>query len=213
MASKVTRLLVESGARPVQPPVGLMKGRSFFRVPVGPGWALVGDAGLHKDPTPGYGITDALRDAKSLASAILDGRDAALELYWRKRDVASMALYTNAVRMGSLEYHNPLNELVMEHCGKTPAIAARLSAVGEREVSPFEIVSPGQVVRWIAGAVIRGRRGFWEPFKSSGKLGSWLARETSERTALLHAAQERLESAAPAPPRPSCEQRSRALTA
>jgi flavin-dependent dehydrogenase len=34
---------------------------------MGPGWALVGDAGLHIDPTPGLGITDAARDAVALS--------------------------------------------------------------------------------------------------------------------------------------------------
>jgi flavin-dependent dehydrogenase len=214
MASKVTRLLVESGAAPVRRPVGLMKGRSYFRVPVGPGWALVGDAGLHKDPTPGYGITDALRDAKALASAILDGREAALELYWRQRDVDSIALYANAVQMGSLEYHNPLNELVMHHCGRSPAFAPRLQAVFERELSPFDVASPGQVMRWMVGAVLNGQRGFLAPFMSSGKRGSWLAREVSERTALLDAAKRRLERAGPPHSRVSCTQRSAgALTA
>src|SRR5258706_4410935 len=36
---------------------------NFFRKPYGPGWALVGDAGYHKDPYTGQGITDAFRDA------------------------------------------------------------------------------------------------------------------------------------------------------
>jgi flavin-dependent dehydrogenase len=34
----------------------------------GPGWALVGDAGYHRDPVTGHGITDAFRDAELLAS-------------------------------------------------------------------------------------------------------------------------------------------------
>jgi flavin-dependent dehydrogenase len=33
----------------------------------GPGWALVGDAGHHRDPLTGHGITDAFRDAELLA--------------------------------------------------------------------------------------------------------------------------------------------------
>ena len=32
----------------------------------GPGWALVGDAGYHRDPITGHGITDAFRDAELL---------------------------------------------------------------------------------------------------------------------------------------------------
>ena len=31
--------------------------------PYGPGWALVGDAGYHKDPITAQGISDAFRDA------------------------------------------------------------------------------------------------------------------------------------------------------
>ena len=114
-----TESLVLSGRGPVTRPVGLMKGTSFFRTPVGKGWALVGDAGLHKDPTPGYGITDALRDAKALSRAMLDGREAALDVYWRERDVHSVPLYANAKAMGSLGYANPFNELVLCHRRRT----------------------------------------------------------------------------------------------
>ena len=35
----------------------------------GPGWALVGDAGYHKDPITAQGIRDAFRDAELLADA------------------------------------------------------------------------------------------------------------------------------------------------
>ena len=35
----------------------------------GPGWALVGDAGYHRDPITGHGMTDAFRDAELLADA------------------------------------------------------------------------------------------------------------------------------------------------
>jgi len=36
----------------------------------GQGWALVGDAGYHRDPVTGHGITDAFRDAELLAGAV-----------------------------------------------------------------------------------------------------------------------------------------------
>ena len=45
---------------------------NYVRTPIGPGWALVGDAGYHRDPVTGHGITDAFRDAELLATA-LDG--------------------------------------------------------------------------------------------------------------------------------------------
>jgi 2-polyprenyl-6-methoxyphenol hydroxylase-like FAD-dependent oxidoreductase len=41
-----------------------------LRRPHGPGWALVGDAGYHRDPITGHGITDAFRDADLLARAL-----------------------------------------------------------------------------------------------------------------------------------------------
>ena len=43
---------------------------SFLRQCAGPGWALVGDAGCHKDPITAQGMHDAFRDAERLAEAI-----------------------------------------------------------------------------------------------------------------------------------------------
>ena len=72
---------------------------NFFRKPYGPGWALVGDAGNHKDPYMALGISDAFRDAELLASAIdhgLCGRQPladALADYEQQRNSAAMQLY------------------------------------------------------------------------------------------------------------------------
>lgn len=48
---------------------------TFFRVSAGPGWALAGDAGHHKDPVMARGITDAFRDAELIADAATTGWD------------------------------------------------------------------------------------------------------------------------------------------
>jgi len=45
----------------------------------GPGWALVGDAGVFRDPITAHGITDALRDAELLARAVVGGNLAAYQ--------------------------------------------------------------------------------------------------------------------------------------
>ncbi len=72
---------------------------NFLRTPCGPGWALVGDAGCHKDPFLGLGICDAFRDAELLADALDDGfaarvpLDDALARYRRQRDEATRADY------------------------------------------------------------------------------------------------------------------------
>jgi flavin-dependent dehydrogenase len=53
---------------------------NYRRQSHGPGWAHVGDAGYHRDPITGHGITDAFRDAELLATAIDDSlRDATVE--------------------------------------------------------------------------------------------------------------------------------------
>ena len=51
-------------------PRGMIGLPNHLRHPVGPGWALVGDAGYHRDPITGHGISDAFRDAELLATAL-----------------------------------------------------------------------------------------------------------------------------------------------
>jgi flavin-dependent dehydrogenase len=82
---------------------------SYFRTPYGPGWALVGDAGYHKDPITGQGISDAFRDAALLADALdkgLSGRrpvDEALAAYQEQRDSAAMPMYEFTSQMATLD--------------------------------------------------------------------------------------------------------------
>jgi flavin-dependent dehydrogenase len=72
---------------------------NFLRQPYGPGWALVGDAGCHKDPFLALGICDALRDAEVLAEVLdegLSGRctlEVALAGYERRRNEATLPEY------------------------------------------------------------------------------------------------------------------------
>jgi flavin-dependent dehydrogenase len=77
---------------------------NFLRKPYGPGWALVGDAGCHKDPVRALGLCDALRDAELLAGALtatLSRRSAeaqALSEYERRRNEATMDDYQANLR-------------------------------------------------------------------------------------------------------------------
>ena len=81
----------------------------FFRRPFGPGWALVGDAGYHKDPLTAQGIGDAFRDAELLAGAIDEGLRGhrplgdALADYERRRNEAALPLYDFTYELASLE--------------------------------------------------------------------------------------------------------------
>ena len=65
--------------------------RGYYRRPFGPGWALVGDAGLFRDPITTHGISDAFRDAELLARAV-DGTSTMAE-YERLRDEVSTDLF------------------------------------------------------------------------------------------------------------------------
>ena len=79
--------------------IAMLRLPNLRRQAFGPGWALVGDAGYHRDPITGYGLSDAYRDAELLATAldqVLCGeRDelGALAGYQRCRDVASQEIF------------------------------------------------------------------------------------------------------------------------
>lgn len=77
--------------RVVSPVRGAVRLPNQIRQATGPGWALVGDAGYHRDPITGHGITDAFRDAELLARSIDDhlrGGSADLSGYETARDAA-----------------------------------------------------------------------------------------------------------------------------
>ena len=59
--------------QPLERWVGTADLPGFRRVAFGPGWALIGDAGFHKDPITGSGITEAWVQSEWLAEAIDDG--------------------------------------------------------------------------------------------------------------------------------------------
>jgi flavin-dependent dehydrogenase len=93
--------------------IGTADQPNFFRKPYGDGWALVGDAGYHRDFFTGLGITDAFRDAEYLAEAIdagFSGREPledAMAEYERKRNDIADPLYEVTLQMASGETIDP----------------------------------------------------------------------------------------------------------
>jgi 2-polyprenyl-6-methoxyphenol hydroxylase-like FAD-dependent oxidoreductase len=80
---------------------------NHVRRAAGPGWALVGDAGYHRDALTGHGLSDAYRDAELLATALhhalrgdLDS-DAALAGYQRRRDCALRRVFDLTVALAA----------------------------------------------------------------------------------------------------------------
>ena len=85
--------------------VGTNDQPNYFRKPYGPGWALVGDAGYHRDFITGLGINDAFRDAELLAQAIDDGfsgakpLEEALAAYEQRRNQIAKPSYDVTLSM------------------------------------------------------------------------------------------------------------------
>ena len=75
----------------------------FYRKAFGPGWALVGDAGLFRDPITTHGITDAFRDAELLARAI--GGVESLEHYEATRDAVSRPVFDVTERIAAYDWN------------------------------------------------------------------------------------------------------------
>jgi flavin-dependent dehydrogenase len=83
------------------------KMHNFYRRSHGPGWALIGDAGYHKDAVTAQGITDAFRDADGISSALDDAftggrtQDEALALFERTRDESTRAMFDLTCQLAS----------------------------------------------------------------------------------------------------------------
>ncbi len=177
-----------TAGQPVSKVLGALKLRFFFRQATGPGWALVGDAGLFMDPSPGFGITDALRDARALGWAIIEGEDQALVRYWRQRDATSIDLFEYSRSRGALAHNNPLSRILYGKLAADPVMRARLVASQNRERSPFAIFDIRDVVRWAFLAVLRGELGVIKPLMVMSRRGKEVRAEMALRQRLAEQA-------------------------
>jgi len=86
---------------------------NYFRQASGRGWALAGDAGYHRDPITGQGMSDAFRDAEMIARAIdhgLSGRkrlEQTLADYEEDRNAAVSAMYRVTLELAALRAPSP----------------------------------------------------------------------------------------------------------
>ncbi|WP_175923838.1 NAD(P)/FAD-dependent oxidoreductase [Burkholderia latens] len=176
---------------PASKVLGALKLRFFFRQAAGRGWALVGDAGLFMDPSPGFGITDALRDARSLGRAIVDGDDDALECYWRERDATSIDLFEYSRGRGALGHNNPLSRILYAKLAADPVLQARLLASQNRRCSPFAVFDPGDIRKWADEAIARGDTGVIQPLLDMSRRGDAIRAEMALRQRLAQDAHAR----------------------
>jgi len=137
---------------------------NFYRVPWGPGWALVGDAGYHKDPQTGQGIRDAFRDAQALASAIAVGLggarslDDALAAYHRARDAATDEIFEHTCRVAEMAEPTAQDLALRAALRGNEADTALYYGIGDGTVSPRWFFSEANVARILAAARLNARQ-------------------------------------------------------
>jgi len=123
--------------RRTSPVAGMLRAPNQVRLAHGPGWALVGDAGYHRDAVTGYGISDAYRDAELLAvvldRALCGASDdhTALAGYQRRRDRALRGVFELTCSMAA---YPPVPEFVELQKRLGRAIEVEAAELADRPV-------------------------------------------------------------------------------
>ncbi len=116
---------------------GMLRLPNQLRRAHGRGWALVGDAGYHRDAVTGYGLSDAYRDAELLAVALdqaVRGRtdeSTALAGYQRQRDDALREVFELTCALAA---YPPVSEFVDLQKQLSKAIDTEAAEVAARPV-------------------------------------------------------------------------------
>jgi flavin-dependent dehydrogenase len=122
-----------------------------YRESAGPGWALAGDSGHHKDPCSGMGMSDAFLAADLLASAINDGltgvrpMDAALASYQQHRDQLTadgLELTLATARLAPLPARH---QALYEAAAEQPDLASRIFGVLGGSIPMADVYSGTQI--------------------------------------------------------------------
>jgi flavin-dependent dehydrogenase len=131
---------------------------NFFRRSHGPGWALVGDAGYHKDPLTAQGIRDAFRDAERLAGAIDDGLsgrrplDDALADYASGRDAIVREIYDHTCKVAVLPEPTEQDYRFRDALRRSQPDVDRFFGVADGTIPPSEFFAPENIARIMGGA-------------------------------------------------------------
>lgn len=133
-----------------------------FRKPFGPGWALVGDAGYHKDPCTAQGMTDAFRDAELLTAAIDEGfsdrrpLEETLAAYEEERDTVSAPVFDFTCQMAAVEPPNAEMQQLFAALAHDQAHADQFFGILAGTTSIPDFFSPAI---WAASSLACQRRG------------------------------------------------------
>jgi menaquinone-9 beta-reductase len=122
----------------------------YFREAAGPGWALLGDAGHFKDPTPAQGISDALRQAEHLADAVEAGLGGAASIddelgrWWRWRVQDALEMHWFAADLGAAGASPVLNAQILRDIAGDDEASEKLLRVLNHDIRPLN--SSGRAV-------------------------------------------------------------------
>jgi len=136
--------------------------RSFVRRSHGPGWALVGDAGMKKDPVTAQGITSAFATADMLSKAIYrgftaDNLDEELENYERERDAWLMPYYDFTLRLANFAKPDEAQEALNHALVDDDEGRAQLFGAVSLTYSPDKFMAPSNITRILARREINNR--------------------------------------------------------
>jgi 2-polyprenyl-6-methoxyphenol hydroxylase-like FAD-dependent oxidoreductase len=130
----------------------------YFRKPFGPGWALLGDAGYHKNPITAMGINDAFRDAELVTDALdgaFSGRQSyedGMNDYQQTRDREAGPVYEFTDDFAQLQPPPPeLQQLIGAMHGNQEAMDGFISVQASTLPAP-EFFAPENVGKIMAAA-------------------------------------------------------------
>ncbi|HEY5438268.1 MAG TPA: NAD(P)/FAD-dependent oxidoreductase [Acidimicrobiales bacterium] len=122
---------------------------NLYRTSAGPGWALIGDAGHHKDPSTGMGMSDAFMSAELLAEAISDGLvrqrpfDGSLFDYQNKRDALTENGYALTLSTARLAPLTPRLESFYRDAADRPEVISHILGVIGGSLPMADLVADG----------------------------------------------------------------------
>jgi menaquinone-9 beta-reductase len=167
---------------PSEPARGYLGKRYFFRQPVGPGWLLLGDAGLYKDFLSGDGMSEALLQARGAARALLasseqEGRERALAKWALQRDLDALPFYVHTRELANPDSSGALNRTVLQQVNKKHELKAAFVQTFSRATTPQAVVPAWRVASWTLATLLRGNMAAWSDFMQQGKRIAQLNRE------------------------------------
>jgi flavin-dependent dehydrogenase len=160
---------------------GFLPQRYFLRPPVGPGWLLLGDAGVHKEFVTGDGMSEALLQARA-AAAGLAGGEAGVQRWGLQRDVDALPFFFFGKLQGAAGKPPALDELVLSQAMKSGLQQRFIETLAHR-ISPLNAIGGGQVLRWLLPQVLRGQLGLLRDLWQRGSALAPMQRALAEAVA------------------------------